>query len=119
VTGVVKEKNTLYESWVDVAADIRAINAGEAIYDPATQQATINGRIYGIHENGTSFPVSGPGFIPVDRRVAKVLRILKRHGGPDPEAIRRIGNNPDLDAQSVEQGFRIWAQISPPKDEPT
>ena len=54
----------MLEPWVDVRADLDAINAGEGIYDPATRWIRVNGRLYGMHENGTKFPIEGDGIIP-------------------------------------------------------
>jgi len=59
-----RKRNSLLEPWVDVRADLDAINAGEGIYDPATRWIRVNGRLYGMHENGTKFPIEGDGIIP-------------------------------------------------------
>ncbi len=53
----------MLEPWVDVRADLDAINAGEGIYDPATRRIRVNGRLYGMHENGTTFPIEDNGII--------------------------------------------------------
>lgn len=50
------DRNSVAESWVDLRADIEAINRGEAVRDG--NRFTINGRVYVSKGDGGSYPVS-------------------------------------------------------------
>jgi hypothetical protein len=66
------------ESWVDLAADIAAINRGEAIRQGETY--LVNGRTYRVKPNGTAFPVSGLGVHRLDRGAFRALGVYNVHG---------------------------------------
>ena len=66
-----KRQNTVIRSWVDVASDVRAINDGHGIR--AGNTVTLNQRTYGIKPNATLYPISGPGFVFLDRGAYKAL----------------------------------------------
>lgn len=68
-----RRRNSLLEPWVDVRADLDAINAGGGVYDLATRRVWVDGRLYGIHEHGTTFPIEGDGIIPVGRGACRAL----------------------------------------------
>jgi hypothetical protein len=70
---VVKKVNTVIAPWVDVATDVRAINAGEAFRSRGT--FTVNGRVYGVH-NGSIHPISGDGLMQLDALGCKGLGIF-------------------------------------------
>jgi hypothetical protein len=44
---------------VDVAADIAAINRGVA--NREGDRYTVNGRVYGVEQNGRAYPITGSG----------------------------------------------------------
>ena len=67
-----KAHTTVIEPGIDVAADVAAIRAGNA--HRVGNEFSINGRIYGVHGR-TLYPVSGPGFHPLNRGAFKALGI--------------------------------------------
>src|SRR5438067_1995807 len=73
-----KPLNTVIASWVDVPADIIAINAGEA--NRRGDLYEIKGRTYGIEPSGTAYPVSGPGIRSLDRAAYRALGVYNRFG---------------------------------------
>ena len=80
---VAKEVNTVIEPRVDVAADVEAINAGNAqfsVTDNGVRTYTVNGRTYGVEPNGTLYPMTGDGFIVLNRNAYKVLGIFNKFG---------------------------------------
>ncbi len=54
------------------------MNNGDGMYDPATRRVWVNGRMYGMHESGTTFPIEGDSIIPVNRATYKAQTILRR-----------------------------------------
>ncbi|MGA5168995.1 MULTISPECIES: hypothetical protein [Streptomyces] len=64
-----------------VRADIAEIAAGRAEFDAHTQRYTVNGRSYAIEPNGRTFPVSGPGFINLNRVEYAALKAIMKAGG--------------------------------------
>jgi hypothetical protein len=80
---VAKDLNTVIEPRVSVAADVGAINAGNAVPGITTEGVrtyTVNGRTYGVEPSGTLFPMTGDGFIMLNRNAYKVLGILNTFG---------------------------------------
>lgn len=76
-----KQRNTVIRSWVDVASDVRAINDGRGIR--AGNMVTINERTYGIKPNATLYPISGLGFVLLDRGAYKALGYYNDFGITD------------------------------------
>jgi hypothetical protein len=103
-----KVQNSLIEPWVDVQADIDAINAGDGFYDPATRRVWVNGRLYGLHDSGTTFPIEGEGIIPVNRPTFKALTILRRYNGVNAHSEHEIARDPVVGATDRDQAIRIW-----------
>ena len=74
----VKAKNTVIASWVDVGADVAAINAGKAI---RTGDAfLVNGRRYQQEASGTLAPIDGVGLFPLDRVAYNALAVYNQFG---------------------------------------
>lgn len=73
-----KPKNSVIAPWVDVPADLDAINRGDGLRRGDT--FTINGRTYGMEANGTAFPISGPGIHELDRGAYRALGVYNRLG---------------------------------------
>lgn len=69
-------KNTVILPGVDVDADLEAIRTGRAHWNTDTNRYEINGRTWGVEENGTVFPASGPGLAELTRSQLKALRAL-------------------------------------------
>lgn len=69
-------KNTVILPGVDVDADLEAIRTGRAHWNADTSRYEINGRTWGVEDNGTVFPASGPGLAELTRSQLKALRAL-------------------------------------------
>lgn len=63
---------------MDVAADIAAINRGEAERHGETY--IIHGRRYGVEPGGRAYPIDGVGIHQLDRGAFKVLGVYNRFG---------------------------------------
>ncbi|WP_274911326.1 WXG100-like domain-containing protein [Streptomyces sp. WZ-12] len=109
--GEIKPKNTVilrgYEKEVD--RDLAGIADGKADLVGNGNEYEINGRRYGIEANGTSFPISGPGFVELDRNeYAALQQIAKAKGdlGAAPQLTKapRFVNNPE----SVQKALKIY-----------
>ncbi len=74
----IRPRNTIILPGVDVAADVRAINAGEAVRNG--EVLTINGRRYWVDQPDTLYPIDGDGFIPASRGIYKAVGIYNRYG---------------------------------------
>jgi hypothetical protein len=64
-----------------VRQDIAEIAAGRAQFDPDTQRYVVNGRRYAIEPHGRVFPVSGPGFVQMNRVEYTALKHIMRAQG--------------------------------------
>lgn len=73
--------NSVIEPTVDAAADIAAINRGEAVRHG--DRYTVNGRVYGVEEGGRAYPVAGPGIYQLGRGAFKALGIYNQFGLTD------------------------------------
>jgi hypothetical protein len=75
---VAKPVNTVIESWVDVRADIDAINRGEGVRRGDLYE--INGRTYRLGAGRHTWPITGPGFHRLTRAAFKALGIYNEFG---------------------------------------
>jgi Pre-toxin TG len=100
---VAKASNTVIEPGVDVASDVAAINSGKV--PMVNGQFTVNGRTYGMHD-GTLYPISGTGFIPLTRGAFKALGIFNEFGNTAraAEILAKMG----LDADDIAAGLNAW-----------
>jgi hypothetical protein len=76
--------NTVIASSVDVRADMADIRSGKAKAGRTAggeRQYTVNGRTYGVHPNGTMYPMSGQGLFQLDRAGYQLLVQMKAKGG--------------------------------------
>ncbi|MBA2469803.1 MAG: hypothetical protein H0V37_10400 [Chloroflexia bacterium] len=103
-----KAQNSLIEPWVDVRADLDAMNNGDGIYDPTTRRVWVNGRLYGMHENGTTFPIEGDGIIPVNRATYKALTIMRRYNGVNEPSRYEIARDTAIGLADRNEAVRIW-----------
>lgn len=103
-----KAQNNLIEAWVDVQADLDAMNNGDGIYDPATRRIWVNGRMYGMHERGTTFPIEGDGIISVNRATYKALTILRRYNGVNDRSRHEISRDSAIGLADRHEAVRIW-----------
>lgn len=66
-----KGRNTIILPWVDMPGDVRAINDGHGIRTGNT--VAIHGQLYGIKPTAVLYPISGHGFMLLDRGAYKAL----------------------------------------------
>jgi hypothetical protein len=110
---VAKDLNTVIEPGVDVAADIAAISAGRAVRgmtSEGVQTYTVNGRTYGIEPSGTLFPMTGVGFIMLNRNAYKVLGIFNKFGDTPRarEIIELQRPSAKFTDADIENGRQAW-----------
>lgn len=74
----IREENSIILPEVDVQADMDAINQGEGMYDASKRQVWVNSRLYGMHEDGTTYPMHGEGIVRASRGVYNALKIIRR-----------------------------------------
>lgn len=74
----IRPRNMIVLPGVDVAADVRSINAGEAVRIGETW--TVNGRRYWIDQPNTLYPIDGDGFVPAPHRTYKAVGIYNQDG---------------------------------------
>ena len=111
--GEVKPENSmiLRGNEDSVRRDVSEIAAGNAQWNPQTGRYEINGRTYGVEQNGTVFPDSGPGIVKLDRNEYAALKEIARADG-DVSKVNaftrhpRFVNNPDAiaTAKSIYDG---------------
>lgn len=88
-------------SWVDVAADIAAINHGDAAR--AGNEYSINGRRYEMEAGGRMLPIDGPELYPLTRPGFRALGVYNRFGLTARSELY-------LDLQGISQADRLAAQ---------
>lgn len=104
-----KAENTVIMPGVDTAADMRAIQSGQAHWNPETQRYELpNGRIYGVKDNGTLFPVSGPGFERLTRGEYQALQHYIRAEGDIAAAERAMARNPFITEADKQRALEVF-----------
>jgi len=76
-----KGRNTVIFDWVDVPGDVDAINAGQGVRVGNT--VSINERVYGMKPTGLLYPISGNGFVFLDRGAYSALGYYNEFGVTD------------------------------------
>ena len=103
-----RERNTVIVPGVDVTADVAAINEG--LGQTASGGYLINGRTYGIHGQSL-YPISGPGFIQLDRPAFQALGVYNKFGNTE-QAARIIDamaqTNPGLTPDQRLAALQSW-----------
>jgi len=69
----------------------------------------INGRLYGYHaDRVTTWPISGPRFIPMDQRQYSALKKVAEYDGLNTRSEKYLKNDPNL--TDIDRAFirRIW-----------
>jgi RHS repeat-associated protein len=102
-----KKVNTVIEPWVDVTDDIAKINAGKATRNG--DLFTINNRTYGLHD-GTLHPVSGKGFITLDRGGYNALGIYNKFG--NTQQATTIINNMNISTTQRNLALKAWEAVN-------
>jgi hypothetical protein len=104
-----KTENTVVMPGVDAASDLRAIESGKARWNPDTQRYELpNGRIYGVEDNGTLFPVSGPGLEPLGRGEYQALQHFIRSDGDIAAAEAAMARNPFITESDKKRALEIF-----------
>jgi hypothetical protein len=93
-----------------VTADLHAIREGRARWNTDTNRYELpNGRIYGVESNGTVFPVTGPGFVRLDRREYQALQHYIRARGDRQRAEAAMEYVPYLTEDVRRRAYEIFA----------
>jgi hypothetical protein len=101
----------MIEPWVDVRAEIDAINRGEGYYDKETGRIWINGRLWGTHSDrrtGTLFPIEGDGFIQVTSIQHYAFRTFVRYNGIADQAELQLARIRGMTDADLEVARRLW-----------
>ncbi|MFD9502053.1 polymorphic toxin-type HINT domain-containing protein [Streptomyces sp. NPDC060035] len=108
--GMVKEKNTviLKGNEANVQNDIKGIAEGKGKLVDNGSAYEINGRKYGVEENGRTFPISGKGLVELDRNEYAALKEIAKAGGKtDSPALTRnprFANHPEV----IEKAKKVY-----------
>lgn len=88
-----RERNTVIHPRVAVAADVAAINRGDAVREG--DRYTVNGRTYVLEPTGTLAPTTGDGFFLLNRGAYSALRVYRTFGITE-RAERYVGRMPNV-----------------------
>ncbi|MGC4107762.1 MAG: hypothetical protein QM753_15685 [Thermomicrobiales bacterium] len=101
----------MIEPWVDIQADVDAINQGSGFVDLASARVWVHGRLWGYHADtglGTLWPIEGDGFIPLDQRQYRALTIVAGYNGLTDDAERQLAYMEILTDEDRDLVRRIW-----------
>ena len=101
---VAKDKNTVIDPELDISDDLAKINAGKA--QKVGDKLVVNQRTYGYHDNGTLYPISGPGFHELDRATFKALGVFNKFGNTE-RAMDILKNMKIVDSQLIKKALEI------------
>jgi hypothetical protein len=101
----VRDRNTVIEPWVDIDADVGAILVGNAARAGDTFE--FDGRRWGVESNGTLYPISGPGFIRLDRESYRALGVYNTFGDT-PQAAAILDRMHNQTPASRRNGLHAW-----------
>lgn len=103
---------TVLEPWVDVRADIDAINHGKGYVDTHGKAIWVNGRIYGYHSNrpgeSPAIPKDGIGTVQMYDKHARALEHIMKYDGLNENTERYIAMSPQLTDADREVIRRLW-----------
>lgn len=105
-----KEKNTVILPGTDVAGDIELIRLGRAQWLPERNGYQVNGRLYGIEENGTTYPVSGPGLVELTRPEYQALKGVIEARGDMTALTPTLTNNPGISDADWAKAAEVYQQ---------
>ncbi|WP_328949276.1 hypothetical protein OG778_14510 [Streptomyces sp. NBC_00184] len=99
---------------VEVAQDIEGIAAGRAAWNKSLSRYEIDGRTYGIEENGTIFPTGGPNIVNLNRVEYGALKQIVRARG-DVSAAPQLARDPNFvrNPEAIEKALKIYNGIIP------
>ena len=107
-----RNKNTVYDKSVDVAADVKAINEGKATLSRNSDgetTATVNGRTYAVEPNGTLSPRVGAGFHQLSRAEFKALGVYNKFGNSD--RANQIMTNMGIGQAERAKALVVWKRL--------
>jgi hypothetical protein len=90
-----------------VEADMAASRRGDGLVLP-NNHFEVNERTYAWEAGETFYPVSGPGFIIVDRPTLKAIQTFSRHGGVNERSLTELGYDKYMPTECVELAKDIW-----------
>lgn len=99
-----KEQNTVIMPNVNVQADLQAIRQGQAVR--SGNNFAVNGRVYGLKQNGTLFPKSGNGFYTLSRGEYKALGVYNKFGNTARSA--QILRSMNISRPEREYAQTVW-----------
>jgi hypothetical protein len=97
----------LIELWVDVVSDMDAINQGLGNWR-GRFEVSIHDRVYGVHENGTTFPIEGSGIVLANRGAYAALMIFRRYNGVNVQAEFQIAQEAGISDEDRVEAIRLW-----------
>lgn len=100
----VKEKTTIFGSNVDVDADVKAINLGNA--EKIGNDYKVNGRVYGVTDKGELFPRYGEDLYSLDRGGLNALKTFKKFGNTQ-RAYEIIGFQ-NIKKESIDAALEVY-----------
>ena len=103
-----QKANSIILPHVDVRGDIDAINRGRRQFDPTTRQVVVRGRVYGMHDDGRTFPIRGDGIVELSRGAFRALTILRAYNGPNDAADYRMSRELDITDEDRLIAIRLW-----------
>ncbi|MFB9660381.1 hypothetical protein ACFQS3_11490 [Glycomyces mayteni] len=104
----IRPDNTVILPGVDVEGDLDAIRTGKASWNDKTGRYELNGRIWGVHGNGTVFPVSGTGFEQLTREQFKALTELISADRPVGVWPRSHLKNPHISKSDWDRAAEVY-----------
>jgi uncharacterized Zn-binding protein involved in type VI secretion len=102
-----QEYNTMILPSTDIRPDLAAIQSGRAMRDG--DYYVVSDRYYGIHQNGNTYPVQGPGFVRLDRGSFKALGLYNKLG-ETPRA-EEILDNMGISAEQRQAAQNVRRQL--------
>lgn len=100
-----KAANSVILPHVDVQADVDAINLGQA--ERFGNDFKVNGRVYCMESNGTLFPRSGDGVVPMSRREYGALQVMIKYAD-DPQRMATQMGREGYGAAEQEAAARVY-----------
>ncbi|MFE1252501.1 hypothetical protein [Streptomyces fungicidicus] len=98
-----------------VRQDIAEIAAGRAHFEADTQRYVVNGRRYAIEPHGRVFPVSGPGFVQMNRVEYTALKHIMRAQGDMSKLQTMFSKAPQFreNPEAVQKALTLYRKYYP------
>lgn len=102
------ERNSMILPGFDHQSDLDAIRNGEGWFDPATRQIWVNGHMYGQHDDGQLYPMSGDNVVEWDRGTTSAFKVLRQYNGVTEKALNQIDRAPHISDDQRDEAIRVW-----------